>query len=478
MHDIAIIGTGIIGTSIARELSKYSLKIIMLDKAGDIATGTTKANSAIVHAGYDARYGTKKAQYNIQGNALYPTLCSELSVPFKQIGSYVCAQTKEELDHLNYLLGNGNKLAVPGLEIIEGKELIKREPNLSPGIIAALYAPSAGITEPWELAIACAENAMQNGVKLKLNFHVQSIKSTGSAFYISSQDDFIRSRCVINCAGVYSDQVASMVTAEPEFTIKPRRGQYYLLDKSAEGLVNSVIFPAPSLVGKGVLVAPTVDGNIIVGPNAEDLEDTRRDAKETTREGLDEVRIAAGKLVKNIPFEKTITVFSGLRAESDMEDFIIEESSADGFFNVAGIKSPGLSAAPAIGRDVALMALSFLGDAKKNPDFSPFRRPRPKLGNMSHEEKADLIRLDPRFGNIVCRCEMISEGEIVDAIHRRAGATTVNGIKRRVRPGAGRCQGGFCGPRVLAIISRELGKDIEQVRMGNGDSQILTGSTR
>jgi glycerol-3-phosphate dehydrogenase len=478
MYDIAIIGTGIIGTTIARELSRYSLKVIMLDKAGDIASGTTKANSAIVHAGYDAEFGTNKAYYNVRGNALYPTLCSELAVPFKQIGSYVCAQTKQEVGHLKKLLENGRRLGISGLEIIDGKELLNREPNVNPSVLAALYAPTAGITEPWELAIACAENAIQNGVTLKLDFEVQSIKSCESSFYLSNEKEFIRSRCVINCAGVYSDEIASMVMADPDFNITPRRGQYYLLDKSVQGLVKSIIFPAPSIHGKGVLIAPTVDGNIIVGPNAEDLPEEFRESRETTNEGLAEVRDMAKLLIKEIPFDKTITVFSGLRAEADKGDFIIEESSIDGFINVAGIKSPGLSAAPAIAQDVTQLALNFLEDVQKNPDFSPFRRPRPKLEKMSPQERADLIHLDPRFGNIVCRCEMISEGEIVDAIHRKAGATTVNGIKRRVRPGAGRCQGGFCGPRVMEILARELGTHMEQVIMEEKGSLILMGSTR
>ncbi len=480
MYDVAIIGTGVVGTTIARELSRYKLKTVMLDKENDIAAGTTKANSAIVHAGYDADYRTKMAGYNVRGNALYPKICEELSVPFKRTGSLVCAHSEEEILTLQALFVNGKRLNIPGLEILDRDEVRAREPHLSRSVTAALYAPTAGITEPWELAIACAENAVHNGTELKLNYEVKSIKQTGSAFYIiSSKDEIVCSRLVINCAGVYADRIAGMVLEEPGFKITPRRGQYYLLDKSEGDLVRSVIFPVPTKEhGKGVLVAPTVDGNIIVGPTAEDLDDDQRESTETTAQGLKALRGASRSNLEKIPYDSAITVFSGLRAEADRGDFIIEFSDAAGFINVAGIKSPGLSAAPAIAEDVAEMVLNYMGSRERNPDFSPYRRPRPKMELMSPGEKADLIRLDPRFGNIICRCEMISEGEIVDAIHRKAGATTLNGIKRRVRPGAGRCQGGFCGPRVMAILTRELGMDPTDVCQEAAGAAVLVGSTR
>lgn len=478
MYDVAIIGAGVIGTSIARELSRFKLKTILLEKANDVAAGATKANSAIVHAGFDADYRTKKGQYNARGNALYQDWCSELSVPFRRNGSLVCAFSQEEINHLNSLITNGKKLGIPNLEIIDKSRIIEMEPNINPSVVAALWAPTAGITEPWELAIACAENAIENGVEMRLNFSVKSIKHTEKEYTISSQNDFVHAKCVINCAGTHADKIAEMVLEDPGFKINPRRGQYYLLDKSAGDHVNSVIFPVPTKLGKGTLITPTVDGNIIIGPDAEDLDDNSRDATETTADGLNRVKEMANRIVVNIPYNKTITVFSGLRAESDRGDFIIEESASPGFFNVAGIKSPGLSSAPAIAIDLAQMVFEYFKSPEPNPTFNPLRKPRPRLESLTAEEKRALIKKDPRFGNIICRCEMISEGEIIDAIHRKAGGRTLNGIKRRARPGAGRCQGGFCGPRVMAILARELKINIEEVRLEEQNSVILTGSTR
>lgn len=475
MYDVAIIGAGIIGASIARELSKYNAKIILLDRSSDISTGATKANSAIVHAGFDAPYQSKKGIYNARGNAMYGELCEQLSVPFKQIGSLVCAFTQDQVGHLESLLENGKKLNIPGLEIIDGERVREMEPHINPSVVAALWAPTAGITEPWELAVACAENAIENGVELRLNFPVDAIKKNADVFSLYSRSKEIKARCLINCAGTHADCIAKMLMDDPGYTIKPRRGEYYLLDKPTGEHVHSIIFPVPTALGKGVLVVPTVDNNLVIGPNAEDLNDEDRDATETTFEGLSSVRSMASSMIQDIPYNQTITVFSGLRAETDYGDFIIGESKIPGFIEAAGIKSPGLSAAPAIAVDVAEIAINYLGDIKENPSFNPVRRPRIKLEQLSIEEKAELIKQNPQYGNVICRCEMITEGEIVDAIHRKAGATTVNGVKRRVRPGSGRCQGGFCGPRVVAIIARELSIPIEDVRLEEQDSVILTG---
>ncbi len=480
MFDVAVIGTGVIGTTIARELSKYNLSVVMLEKENDVSCGTTKANSAIIHAGFDAPASSNKGKYNAAGNPMFDVLCQELDVPFKRIGSLVMAFSEEEVDTLNELRLNGDALGVPGLRIVDQAELRRMEPNVSDDALAALYAPSAGIIEPWELAMAAAENAVENGAEIQFNFEVsQMVRQADGSFVIESADgESIHAKTVVNAAGVYADQVYRLVNPEAEFSIHPRRGQYYLLDKTAKSLVNHVLFPCPTKMGKGILVVPTVDGNILIGPDSEDLSVADKEEIHTTGERMSLIKKEAGKLCKNIPYRETITTFAGLRAEPTGGDFIIGESTVSGFFNVAGMKSPGLSSAPAIAKDIAQMVCTKLGSPALRADFNPVRRPRVKLEHLSDVEKQALIEEDPRYGRIICRCEMITEGEIVDAIHRQIGGRTLNGIKRRIRPGAGRCQGGFCGPRVMEILSRELGLDLLEVVQEGKDSHILINETK
>lgn len=478
MIDVVVIGAGVIGTAIARELSRYDLDIVLVEKQSDVANGTTKANSAIVHAGYDAPFDSLKGKTNARGNALYTKVCQDLSVPFDRIGSLVVATEEENLSVLDNLLENGLKLGIEGLEIIDQEKVRAMEPNLNQDIIAALYAPTAGITLPWELANAYAENAMENGVALKLNFDVKDIERKSDRFVIESDKERIECHYVINATGVHAEDLYAYV-AEPNFKITPRRGEYYLLDKTADGLVNSVIFNCPSEKGKGVILAPTVDGNVLVGPTSENLGAEMKEATETTLEGFSFIREKAKDLVPNIPFRENITNFAGLRAEPDVDDFIIEESdTVKGFINVGGIKSPGLSAAPAIAEMVVEIVKQRAGELKAKEDFNPYRRPRIKFSDLTNEERSKLIEKDPRYGRIVCRCENITEGEIIDAIHRDCGARTINGIKRRVRPGAGRCQGGFCGPRVAEIIARELNIELTEVLQENEGSNILVSETK
>ncbi|PKL24420.1 MAG: FAD/NAD(P)-binding oxidoreductase [Spirochaetae bacterium HGW-Spirochaetae-3] len=476
MYDIAIIGAGVVGASIARELARYDLKIVLLEKGGDVASGASKANSAIIHAGYDAEYGTAMGELNVEGNKLYGQVCEELAIPFRRAGSFVCALGADELPALERLLENGKRLGVPDLVVLSRDEALRIEPNLTPSVAGALYAPTAGILMPWEVAIAYAENAVDNGAELMLDAEVLSIEARPGSFSIRTRKGTLAASRVVNCAGVYADSVYAMVEPEPEFSINPRRGQYYLLDKTAEGLVNTVLFPAPSKLGKGILVAPTYDGNVIVGPDAEDLPPEERGSTATSAEGLERVRDMARRLVPGIPFNTVITNFAGVRAQPSTGDFIIGEARVRGFYNVAGIKSPGLSSAPAIAKRVAEMVTDSIPGLKARKGFDPRRRPRVNLGLLGDAEKAELIRREPSYGNVVCRCESISEGEILDAIRRSAGATTLNGVKRRVRPGAGRCQGGFCGPRVLAILARERGIGPAEVRMEALESAVLFGA--
>lgn len=477
MYDVAIVGAGVIGASVARELMKYQLKVVVLEKGNDVAIGTTKANSAIVHAGYDAPFGSNKGRFNALGNRIFGEICDELNVPFNRIGSLVCAFDEEDMTTLKALKENGESLGIPGLRIIDQAMLRAFEPNISDLAIGALYAPSAGITEPWELTVAYMENAMDNGANLMLNFEVIKIDVESDGFLIHSSNQTVRAKRIVNAAGVYTDTLYKMVCDSPEFTIHPRRGQYFLLDKNVNGLVNHVIFPCPSKLGKGILVLPTTEGNLLVGPDSEDLESTEREAIETTGNRLDYIKESAAKLVNNIPYRENITTFAGLRAEPSTGDFIIGEGKISGFYNLAGMKSPGLSSAPAIGKHVAT-ELSKSLKAPLNPHFNPIRQKRIRFEKLSDAEKAVLIKEKPAYGRIICRCESITEGEILDAIHRNCGGRTLNGIKRRARPGAGRCQGGFCGPRVMEILSRELAVPVESICQESSESFILIGKTK
>ncbi len=478
MYDIAIIGAGVIGCSIARELSRYELNTIIIEKNNDVAAGTTKANSAIVHAGYDAPVDSLKGKLNVRGNEMYYEVCSELNVPFKRIGSYVIALNDEDMKTIRSLYENGTKLGINDMKIIDGDEVRKNEPNLNDNIIGALYAPSAGIVESWELAIANAENAMDNGVELKLNFLVSNIEKEENIFKISDGNEVIESEMVINVAGVFADDIYNLV-ADSHFEIHPRKGQYYLLDKKVKDMVKHIIFQCPTKLGKGVVVTPTVDENILLGPTSENLDISEKNNVSTTFEGLNFVREKVLNTTSKVMYKDVITSFAGLRAEPSTGDFIIEESDqVEKFINVAGIKSPGLSSAPAIAEYVVILVKNSLGEIKENLTFNPIRRKRVKFNELSDTQKNELIKENPKYGNIVCRCETITEAEIVDAIHRNAGGNSINGIKRRCRPGAGRCQGGFCGPKVLEILSRELNISPEEVVLENIGSEILTGRTK
>lgn len=476
MYDVAIIGAGVIGTFIARELSRYKLDIALIDKENDVSNGTTKANSAIIHAGYDAKFGTNKGKFNAQGNPMFDKICEQLDVPLKRLGSLVVGFDEEDMTTIKELYDNGRKLGIPQIAILDYKKVKEKEPNISDSVVGALHAPTCGIIGPWELAIALAENALENGVELLLNSAVKDIERSKGIYRIITEDKEILCKYVINCAGLYADKINDMVGAS-YFKIIPRRGQYFILDKNAGDLVNSVIFQCPTKLGKGVLVAPTVHGNIIIGPDAEDL--SVRDNLSTTAERLEFVKKSAVKSIPEIPFHKIITSFAGLRAEPSTGDFIIEESKdAKGFINVAGIKSPGLSSSPAIAKYVVELVRNMAGELEEKEDFNPRRRKVIRFDTLSDKEKVNLIKSDPRYGRIICRCENVTEGEIVDAIKRKAGAKTVDGIKRRVRPGSGRCQGGFCGPRVVEILARELGKDMKDIVKDGKDSYILTRQTK
>ena len=476
MYDVLIIGAGVIGASIFRELTKYNLKVAVVEKENDVAMGTTKANSAIIHAGYDPKCGTLMAKYNVRGNDMFEKICSELSVPFKRIGSLVLAFNNEDLKVIKDLFINGNNNGVKGLEILNKEEVLSLEPNISKEVIGALYAPTAGIIGPFEYTIALMENGYKNGGDIILESEVVSIDKLEEIFIIKIKDGKeIKAKYIINAAGIYADKIHNMICKE-KFKIIPRKGEYYVMDKSQGNIVNHTIFPCPSKVGKGILVTPTVHGNILVGPNAVDLED--KESLNTTSEGLKYIRKSVAHITEKIDFKESIRTFSGLRATSTINDFIIgEDSEVKGFIDVAGIKSPGLSSAPAIAEDIIKLLRNSGLNLMKNDNFIEVRT-QVRMAELSPLEKEELIKNQPLYGRMICRCEGITEGEIVDIIKNSFGKITLDGVKRRCRPGMGRCQGGFCGPRVQEIIARELNIKMEDVLLEKNDSIILYGKSK
>lgn len=473
-YDVAIIGAGVVGGMIARELAAYDLKICMLEKENDVAMGASRANSGIVHGGFDAKPGTLKAKLNVRGSALMPKIAEELGVKYKNNGSLVIGFDEEDRKTIQTLLERGLENGVEKLRIIEKDELQALEPNISKDAVCALYAPTAGIVCPYELTIAAVGNAMDNGAQLFLNFPVEEIKKIENGYQICSGKEEISVSYVINAAGIYSDQIASLV-GDHSFTVRPRRGEYILLDTECGTHVSHTIFRTPTKMGKGILITPTVDGNLLIGPTSVDIED--KENTQTTEEGFEKIIEQAKKNVEGIPFGKTITSFCGLRATGSTGDFIINVP-AERFINVAGIESPGLSAAPAIAEYVLnlLKEQGMIFSPKK--DYDPVRKPSHRFREAGIEEKNEMIRKDPSFGKIVCRCEKISEGEILEAIHTNPPARDLDGIKRRTRAQMGRCQGGFCGPQIVEILSRELGIPYERVTKSGKDSYINVGRTK
>ncbi|MDD4504654.1 MAG: NAD(P)/FAD-dependent oxidoreductase [Clostridiaceae bacterium] len=476
MYDVAVIGAGIIGCSISRVLSRYEINVVLIEKGADVADCTTKANSAIIHAGYDAKPGTLKAKFNALGNLMFEKLCQELDVTFKKTGSLVLAFNEEDMETINKLFVQGIINGIDGMEILDREKVLDMEPRVNKEVIGGLYAATCGVVGPWELAIAQAENAAENGVEILLNSEVKDIKKQETMYSIFTSDRTIDARYIINCAGLYADRISNMVATE-SFRILPRRGEYNIFDKSVGDIVNTVIFPCPSKLGKGILVSPTVHGNLLIGPNACDIYD--KEAFETTSEGLEFIKEGAERSVPDLPYNAIITSFSGLRARCERDDFIIEEAlDSKGFINVAGIESPGLTSSPAIAEYVVELLKNICGGLEEKKNFKAKRRRMIRFNELAEAERKELIERDSRYGRVICRCETVTEGEIVDAIHRKVGATTVDGVKRRVRPGSGRCQGGFCGPRVMEILARELNKDINEIVKDSKGSYILNHPTK
>lgn len=475
MYDVIIIGGGVSGAASARELSRYKVRACVLEKEEDVCCGISKANSAIAHAGYDAEPGSLMAKLNVRGNEMMEQLSKDLDFPFQRIGSLVICLSEEEMPGLQKLYDKGIANGVKGLKILNREEVLEMEPNITDNVYAALYAPTAGIVCPFNLNIALAENAYTNGIEFRFNTEVQNIRKIDGGYELCTNQGTFRTKYVVNAAGVYADKFHNMVS-EKKIHITPRRGDYCLLDKSAGTHVSRTIFSLPTKYGKGVLVTPTVHGNLLVGPTAIDIEN--KEGTNTTREGLDEVITKAGQNVKNLPMRQVITSFAGLRAHEDGTEFIIgEPEDARGFIDCAGIESPGLTSCPAIGEMVAGILQEKLGLEKKD-NFIATRKGILDPDTLTREERAELIQREPAYGNIICRCEMITEGEILDAIRRPLGARSLDGVKRRTRAGMGRCQSGFCSPRTMEILARELHVSMADITKSGGKSRLVVGTNK
>ena len=469
IHDVLIIGAGVTGTMIARELSKYLLDVVILDKNNDAGDATSSANSAIIHSGYDPEPGSLKAKFNVLGNKKYPELVKQLDVPFIQCGSLTIATEDEQIPVLKEL---AERSRINGVEVklLNKEEVLKMEPNINPEVKGALFAPTAGIIDPFNLVVHAMENAIDNGVKFLRNQEVLDIKKENDIYIVKTNKEELAAKIVINAAGLKSDKIASMIE-DIDWAITPRKGEYFLLDHYAEGLVNHTIFPLPSKKGKGVLVSQTSSGNYIVGPSSEPADP---DDVSTDGATLANIRKAATLMVPSIPFNQTIRVFAGERATCTRHDFIIEYAKSDKhFINVAGIESPGLASSPAIAEYVVEELVRPIIELKNNPSFNPCIKPYHRMHYLSEEEQLEVIKNDPDYGKIICNCEHISLGEIKDALSRSCPPVSIKGVKRRTRAGYGKCQGGFCQPKVLMILAEHYGVSPTKIPLAEEGSYII-----
>ena len=470
MKDVVIIGAGVTGAAVAYNLSKYAGDFLVVEKHSDVCEETSKANSGICHGGYDAVPGSMKAKMNVEGNHMMSELSKELSFPYQQIGTLVLCHKEEDFPKLQALYDQGIENGVGGMKIIYNEEILALEPNVEKDVYAALLCEEAGIVDPFLMNIAYAEGSNLNGVDYKFDTEITKIEKIDDHYKLTTNNgEEIETRAVVNAAGLYSDAIHNQLLNDNKFEVRARRGEYLLLDKATRGFVNHVLFNLPTEKGKGILVTPTIDGNTLIGPTS-DFVDDKADTV-TTQERIEEVIEKVEDTVTNVPVRQVITSFSGNRAHESGGDFILEESQK-GFFDCVGIESPGLTSAPAIGKYMANLVKESL-DLAENKEFKPGRNPIPKTSEMETSAHNELIKENPLYGKIICRCEKVTEGEIVDAINGPLGATTVDGIKRRVRATAGRCQGGFCLPSIIEILARELGVDEEEITKKGNNSYYI-----
>lgn len=468
--DVLIIGAGVVGSAIACFLAQTNLKVGVIEREEDVCAGTSKANSGIVHAGFDAMPGTLKARFNVEGSKMMPELAHRLNFDYENNGALVLCMEENGRKGIEELYQRGLANGVSDLQILEKEEILKLEPNVNPDVVCALHAPTSAIVCPFGLTIAMAENAADNGVQFIFNEEIETIERTNEGWRVNGR---YTAKVLVNAAGVYADEIHNQF-APCKMHITPRKGEYLLLDKTASNLCHCTLFQLPTSAGKGVLITPTVHGNILVGPNAHEVE--TKESTNTTASGQDEIKQKALKTIKDIPFNKVIRTFSGLRATPDGGDFVIAES-APGFFDAAGIESPGLTSAPAIGKHVAQMIAEKL-NADRNPNYIAQRKGFVDVKKLSDEEWNELIQQDPAYGVIVCRCETITAGSIRDALTRSLPAHSLDGIKRRVRAGMGRCQAGFCTPRSMEIMQETLGIPLDQIQLTNSKSKMITSKIK
>lgn len=468
MRDIIVIGAGVVGCSIARELSKYNLDVLVVEKNSDVSEGISKGNSGIVHAGYNEKIGTLKAKLNIEGNKIFDDLSRDLQFPFKRNGVFILAFSDEEMKTLESLKENGEKLGVEGLEILTREEALNIEPNLNKEIVGVLNVKTSGIVSPYEMTIALAENAAENGVEFKLNSKVTSIEKISEGYKVTlNNKELVSGKIIINASGLEGAFLNNLVSMSKR-EINPVKGEYCLFDKVAGAMINKTLFQVPNKLSKGVLVTPTAEGNLLVGPNA-----VEGKTLETSREGIDEILDKSKKSLEELPVARILNTFSGIRPKTKGGDFIIEEvEDAKNFINVIGIDSPGLTAAPAIGVYVVNMIKERL-DLVEKKNFKKTREKIVRFAELSLEEKNKLIKEKPAYGHMVCKCEFITEGEIVEAIHRPIKALTVDAIKRRTRASMGGCQGIGCTLPISKILSRELGIDISDINKNSEGSPVI-----
>ncbi|EHK2400641.1 NAD(P)/FAD-dependent oxidoreductase [Clostridium perfringens] len=468
MRDIIVIGAGVVGCSIARELSKYNLDVLVVEKNSDVSEGISKGNSGIVHAGYNEKIGTLKAKLNIEGNKIFDDLSRDLQFPFKRNGAFILAFSDEEMKTLESLKENGEKLGVEGLEILTREEALNIEPNLNKEIVGVLNVKTSGIVSPYEMTIALAENAAENGVEFKLNSKVTNIEKISEGYKVTlNNKELVSGKIIINASGLEGAFLNNLVSMSKR-EINPVKGEYCLFDKVAGAMINKTLFQVPSKLSKGVLVTPTAEGNLLVGPNA-----VEGKTLETSREGIDEILDKSKKSLEELPVARILNTFSGIRPKTKGGDFIIEEvEDAKNFINVIGIDSPGLTAAPAIGVYVVNMIKERL-DLVEKKNFKKTREKIVRFAELSLEEKNRLIKEKPAYGHMVCKCEFVTEGEIVEAIHRPIKALTVDAIKRRTRASMGGCQGVGCTLPISKILSRELGIDISDINKNSEGSPVI-----
>ena len=475
--DVLVIGAGAVGTAITRELTKYNVDVICVDKREDVGGDASKSNSAIIHTGYDASPGSLESQLVVAANPRYEKLCEDLDIPFSKVGAILPAITDEQLAQLPAIKEKAMKNKVYDVEYRSGKQLLEMEPNLNPEVKGGLYIPRESIIDPFLFVVAMAENAIANGAKFLLSTEVTGIKMDGDKVVgAETTGGFIEAKYIINAAGLFCDEIAAMV-GKNDYYVNPRKGQFYILDKNTSCKVNHIVLPIPTKLTKGKLMCPTIHGNMLVGPTAEDLTD--KYDKSTTAEGLESIREDVTKLIPGVQLKDTITQYSGLRPNRNPEGLHIDTyEDVKNYVNLSGVRSTGLTNSVSVGSYVVQLLKDMGFEMTWKEDFISKRKGISRFHELSREEQDKLIKENPLYGKIVCRCETITEGEIVDAIHSPLPARSVDAIQRRLRAGMGRCQGGFCGPKVLEILARELGCSTADICKNNKKSYMICGKVK